>query len=118
MAFTLCSSAAIVIDAGVGVSSTAKASEAILIKVSEDAEGAICLATRYDWISNYSAIASWAKLALSAIASAKAGMELIRYDTGSYSGRGEAEDMINVLYDRYMTGISNLKNYKRPKEEA
>ena len=116
--FTLCTSEAIVIKGGANASSTAIASAAILQQFSNDAEGFVCTATRFDWITNYSAVASFAKLLLADATSNLAGKQLIAYDMSGYTGRGEAEDMINVLHDRALDAITLLKNYKRPEVEA
>ena len=117
MTFTFCSSGAIVQKAGNNANSTAVASSAILEQASNDAEGFICTATRYDWITNYSSIASFAKLCLADAASNLGAKDIIGYDMESI-GRLEASARINLKHDRALDCINLLKNYKRPVEEA
>jgi len=111
MAFNYCTSGAIVTKAGSNVSSTAIASSAIMQQFSNEAEAFINVMTRHDWATaplpstNYLGI-------LSEVASDLAATMLIAYDMSGYTARGEAEDMINILYDRAMKGIKMLADYK------
>lgn len=118
MAFTFCTSGAIVIAAGANVNSTGSTSAAILQQFSNDAEGKICMATRYDWINFYSTAASYAKLVLADAASSLAAIKLMKYDYAGYTNNAEYTSMTNVLYDSYYNAIELLKNYKRPTDEA
>jgi len=118
MSFIFCTSGAIVQKAGVNTNANLSASAAILQQLSDDAEALICMATRYDWVTNYNSASSYAKLILAKIASSEAAKHLIADDMSGYTGRGEAEDMINVLHDDVITGIQLLKNYKRPVDEV
>lgn len=112
MSFTLCTSGAIVMKAGVYVNQTAAVSGAILQQFSDDAEGFINAMTRYDWVANYNAISTNFKPTLSDAASCFAASYLIAYDMSGYTSRGEAESIINVLYDRGMKAIKVLADSK------
>jgi len=115
MSFTFCSSEAIVTAAGDNVNSIAAASYAVLSQYSNDAEGTICMATRYDWITNYPSESSYAKLTLANAASAYGGIKLINYNMAGI-GRVEAESRINVLYDAFLYCVKILKAYKKPED--
>ena len=112
MSFTLCTSGAIVIAAGANVNSSAATSGAILQQFSDEAEGEICENARYDAVANYTGLTSAGKLFLGQLCSNIAGMNLIKYDMSGYTGRGEAEDMINVLYDTKIKGLKLLQDDK------
>jgi hypothetical protein len=116
MSFTLCTSEAIITKAGKNASSTAITSSAILQQFSNEAESFICMATRYDWVGNYSAIVSYAKYILGDAASCIAGNQIMNYDPSGYTGRGEYEDMININYDKAGRIIEYLKKYKFPED--
>lgn len=112
MSFTLCTSGAIVIRGGAGVSTDASTSAAILEQFSDDAEGYINTTTRFDWITNYASVKANFKPMLAVAASCLAAADLIAYDMSGYTGRGEAEDMINILYDRAQKAISKITDDK------
>jgi len=112
MSFLFCTSGAIVIKAGRYPSDTAAASAAILQQFSDDAEGYINAITRYDWIANYSSVSTNFKQVLADAASCLAGAYIIAYDMSGYTSRGEAESMINILYDRAAKAIEALRDEK------
>jgi len=112
MSFILCTSGAIVNKAGINVSSYASTSGAILEQFSNEAEGYICALTRFDWVGNYATISANFKPVLAEAAASIGGAALIAYDMSGYTTRGEAESMINVLYDRSMKAIEALKDSK------
>ncbi len=112
MSFTLCTSGAIVIKAGEYVSSTASLSGTILQQFSDESEGFINSVTRYDWVTNYASIGGEFKQILADASSALAATYLIAYDMGGYTGRGEAESMINILHDRATRAITRLREDK------
>ena len=115
MSFTLCSSYAIVINAGSNINSDAAASAAILELFSNEAEGYICSATRYDWITNYSSYSGYILNNLADCAACIAATKLIGYDMDSV-GRASAGDRINILYDRAGRCIDFLKAIKKPED--
>ena len=112
MSFTLCTSGAIVIKAGINVSDTASTSGAILEQFSNDAEGYINGITRYDWVANYNLIGTNFKTLLADASSCLAASYLIAYDMSGYTSRGEAESLINILYDRAFKAVEALKDEK------
>lgn len=112
MSFKLCSSGAIVIRAGANVNSDASASGAILEQFSNEAEGYVNATTRYDWVTNYTSIGAEFKPMLATATSCLAAADLIAYDMGGYTGRGEAESMINILYDRATRALTKLTDDK------
>lgn len=119
MTYTLCSSAAIVIKAGSNVSSSAKASDAIIQQFASEAESFINAATRYDWVTNWgTASGSLVANSVSDATACIAATSLISYDMSGYTSRSEAEDIINILYDRAGRVIEYLKVYKKPEENA
>lgn len=112
MSFTLCTSGAIVIKAGAGVASGASISPSILEQFSNEAEGFINSATRYDWVTNYASVGSNYKPILADVASCLAACYLIAYDMSGYTSRGEAESLINVLHDKAIRIIEILRDDK------
>ena len=112
MAFTFCTSEAIVVKAGAGANATAIASAAILANFSGYAEATILGVSRHDWVTNYSTAGANAKLILGDIASSLAAIPLITYDMSGYTSRIEAEDMINVQRDIALRGLSIIRDQK------
>lgn len=112
MAFTLCTSGAMVTQAGANVSSTAKTSGAILEQFSSQAEGYINGMTRYDWVGNYGNIGTNFKPILADASACLGAMYLASYDPSGYTSRGEYEDIVNVCYDRAMNAIKVLADEK------
>jgi len=120
MTYTLCTSGAIVAKCGANVSAVAAASDALVQQFALEAEDFVNLATRYDWTKNFTAEVSGAivQYAISDAVASIAGTSLIAYDMSGYMTRGEAEDLINILYDRAGRIIEYLKVYKKPEENA
>ena len=116
MSFTLCTSYAIIRNAGVNSNSDLQASGAYMEQISEEAEGFVCMSTRYDWITNYTALENWIKYNLADAASCIAATKLVAHDMGGYTSRGEAESLINILYDRAGRILGMLKTFKKPEE--
>ncbi len=99
MSFDLCSSNAIVAHAGLNVNVDAAASAALLEQFSEDAEGFITALSRIDWVANATKVPTNMKKALTSACARLGANDLIKTDMGGYTGRGEAEDMININHD-------------------
>ena len=117
MTYNYCTSQAIINKAGANVDSTAKNSGDIIDQFADSAEAYVCAATRYDWISASGAIITGYPniyRIISEVISSTAAIDLISYNFAGYTGRGEAEDLINVLYDKRENGINYLKNMKKP----
>lgn len=108
MAFTLCSSGAIVRKAGKNVSSDVSASGAFISEASNQAEAHIFRKTRKDWVTNYASVDSNAQATLAEVSSSLAAMDLIRYNMDLYP-RKTALGMIDMLYDKAQDGIRDLK---------
>ena len=109
MTETLCTSGAIVFKAGVnGTLPTAEQYTTLI----NQAEGAIAAATRVDWVSTYAALSDNVKKVLEEAASNLAAIYVISYDMSPYTSRIEAEDMVNILRDRYLQNVSILRDIK------
>ena len=110
MSFTLTSSGAIVQKAGSGVNSTAAASSALLAAFSDQAEGTISAATRYDWVTNYGTLDTDIKQTLSDGVSDLAAMKLVAYDMSGYVAKREAETLLDLMRDNSVRIIEFLRN--------
>ena len=111
MPFGYCTSGAIVAKAGKNASSTAIASAALLEQFSTEADAYLNVMTRHDWSTAPLPSASFLPI-LSDVASSIAAIKIISYDMSGFTSRGEAEDMINILYNGIAKGIEMLKDYK------
>ena len=112
MAFTLCTSGAIVTKAGENADATAIASGAILEQFSNEAEAYINAVSRHDWIANFSTIATNTKTLLGEACSNLGGIYVIQYNMSGFSTIVEAEDMVNILWARLDKVINLLKDQK------
>ena len=112
MSFTLCSSGAIVRKAGANVNSSAAASGVLLAEFCDEAEGALCAITRYDWVTNYASVKASFKPILTDIVSDLAAMKLISYDMSGYTQLTETQTMLNVMFDNIQRNLGAIK----PKE--
>jgi len=72
-------------------------------------ESFINVSTRYNWSDAYSGLNADVKGILKECASNLAAIYVISYDMSGFTSIGEAEDMINVLYQRAMDCIEILK---------
>jgi len=109
MAFTFCTSEAIVRKAGSGADLTICASGAALTDWSDNAESFINCATRKNWTDAYGALNIDVKYVLSETASDLAAINIVGYNMVSYATRVDAEDLINVLWARSARNIEVLK---------
>lgn len=109
MSYTLTTSYAIVLKCGVGIASTTAASNAIIAKFCDQAEGVINTLTRKDWVADYSTITTNFKPILDDAASDYAAMKLIAYDLDAYSKVLMAQTMIDLMRDNFERSISALK---------
>ena len=100
--------------AGANASSTSKA-EAYVNDYMTQAESLINVITRANWSDSYSGLNVDVKGVLKEIASNLAAIYVITYDLSGYTSRVEAEDMINVLRDAALRGMSILKD-KKPQD--
>jgi hypothetical protein len=67
----------------------------------KEAEGIICGLARYDFVTNYSSLTAIAKEMLREAAACLAAIAVISYDMSGYTSRIEAEDMINILWEKF-----------------
>jgi hypothetical protein len=104
-----CKNANIQAYAGINANATAKAVAATDVYVL-DVEAAINVATRKNWSDAYSGLNADVKYILMQTAAARCAMIVIANDTSSYASPAEAELMINVLYNIYVTNIELLKD--------
>jgi hypothetical protein len=108
-----CKNANIQAYAGINANTTSKAVTATDVYVL-DVEAAINVATRKNWSDLYAAgsLNADVKYILMQTAAARCAMIVIQNDTSAYSSSAEAELMLNVLYNIYVTNIELLKDVK------
>jgi len=109
MSYTLCTSGAATYKSGKYATSAVLGSETILNNFSDDAEGFVEQATNTDWVSNFAALSTSIKQALSDIVSSLIAMKIISYDMGAYSSMREAETLLDINDNIATKGILNLK---------
>ena len=97
--------------AGTGASATAKAVAATDVYVLE-IESLINCMTRYNWSDAYAGLNADVKEILKGVGSDLAAIYVIQWDMSGYTSRTEAEDMINVLRDSALRGMSILRDKK------
>jgi len=76
------------------------------------AESTVNLICRYNFSDNYATLNADVKGLLSDIVSSLVAIEAICYDMSGYTSRIEAEDVINVLRDNALRGLSILRDKK------
>ena len=103
-------------------------SDEILVKAGENYDtsiteariNALCLqvesfincATRYNWSDAYSGLNADVKGILSELESNLVAIYIISFNMAGYTSRIEAEDMINILRDASLRGLSILRDKK------
>jgi len=97
--------------AGANCSAVSKA-EAYTNDYVTQAESLINSICRYNFSDAYAALNVDTKGILKQIASDLAAIYVIQYDMSGFSSRVEAEDMINVLRDSALRGLSILRDKK------
>ena len=97
---------------GAGASTTANV-EAYINDYMSQVESFINVVCRYNFSDNYSSLNADVKGILKEVASNLAAIYVIQYDFSGYTSRIEAEDMINVLRDAALRGISVLRDKKQ-----
>lgn len=109
MAFTLCTSQAILILAGTAANSLAIDSTAgkFLPAISDMIEGEVVAYTQYDWLSNIASLKN--SFAISHVVAAGCAMHAVDYDKSGYIG-DEADKKLDLLADRYLTGLIRLSD--------
>ena len=97
--------------AGANASATSKA-EAYINDFMTQVESFINVLCRYNFSDNYSTLNADVKGILKEIASNLAAIYVIQYDMSGFTSRVEAEDMINILRDASLRGLSVLRDKK------
>ena len=97
---------------GAGASATSN-TEAYINQYMTEAESEINVFTRHNWSDDYSGLDADKKGILKMVASNLAAIMVIAYDFSGYNSRVEAEDMINILRDAALRGMSILKDKKQ-----
>ena len=97
--------------AGANCSVVSKA-EAYTNDYVSQAESTINSMCRYNFSDNYAVLNVDTKAVLKDVASCLAAIYVIQYDMSGFTSRTEAEDMINVLRDSALRGLSILRDKK------
>lgn len=97
--------------AGANASATSKA-EAYVNSYMTQVESYINAFCRYNFSDNYASLNVDVKGILKDVASSLAAIYVIQYDMSGFTSRTEAEDMINILRDGALRGLSVLRDKK------
>ena len=97
--------------AGINANATAKATAATDVYVLE-VESEVNVLTRYNWSDAYSGLNDDVKKILKEVTSNICAIYVIQSDMSGFTSRIEAEDMINVLRDAALRGMSILRDKK------
>ena len=97
--------------AGTNANATAKATAATDVYVLE-VEGLINALTRFNWSDAYSGLNADVKDVLKMVTSNICAIYVIQWDMSGFTSRIEAEDMINILRDQALQGLSLLRDKK------
>ena len=109
MTETLCDSGAVKIKAGANAATLTASQYTDIIN---RAEGFVCAAARYDFITNYANISNIGKNFLKDVTSSKAAIEVINYDMSGFTSRTEAQVMLDINYSILVDGINLLRDEK------
>ncbi len=109
-----CTVAEVERKAGANASATSKA-EGYVDDYTTQAESLINSICRFNFSDAYSTLNVDVKGILKEVASNIAAIYVIQYDMSGYTSRIEAEDMINVLRDAALRGLSILRD-KKPQD--
>lgn len=119
MAGIMTLSGLVIIKAGKGISSDltgtgaqGMSADTIIVKFINEAESTINAITRYNYTDTYAALDADVKEILAGIASNLAAIHCISYDMSGYTTRIEAEDIINILRDGALRGLSIIRDQK------
>ena len=98
--------------AGANASATSKA-EAYVNDYMTQAESLINAVCRFNFSDAYSGLNTDVKGLLKEVSSNIAAIYVIQYDMSGYTSRVEAEDMVNILRDAALRGLSILRDKKQ-----
>lgn len=90
--------------------STVSKAEAYVNQYMTEVESQINVLANFNFSDAYSGLNVDVKGILKEVASNLAAIYVIQYDMSGFTSRGEAEDMISVLRDGALRGLSLLKN--------
>ena len=77
-----------------------------------DAEALVCCVGRYDFITNWASLDANSKRMLTDIVGSLAAIMAVNYDMSVFTSRTEAENIINILRDNALRGLSVLRDFK------
>jgi hypothetical protein len=116
MVVTMTSSGAVLVKAGVGVSTDisevgvyGQTADTILTEFINQSESEVNVTTKIDYTAAYGTLSNDTKKVLDMIVSNLAAIYAVEYDMSGYSTRGEAESQINVLNNAAIRGMELLK---------
>lgn len=112
MSWTLCTSGSAISFAGSGANSTIILSGSTLQDWADKSEGYIVAVTRRDWVDSYSSVDPGVKGILGNVCAAMVAKKIVTYDMSGYSGKREAETILDVLDDEIQRGLTDLKDFK------
>ncbi len=113
MTTTMCLSGGALFKAGLNVNTALATTGGDNIDmVINQAESTINTITRTDYTKKYAGLSNNVKKILEQVCQDLTAIDLIKYDMSGYTDRVEAEDMINVLRDAALRGLSILKDMK------
>lgn len=103
---TLAAQADVELKAGANASALTSGQYDSLI---EQAEGAICTESQYNWVDDYASLNDDFRQILLDAASAHAAISAINYDMSGFTSRAEAQVMIDVNIWRFNNAMKLLK---------
>jgi hypothetical protein len=106
---TFCNSGAVILKSGSNVSTAL--TDTHYTQLINQAEAAICCATRVNYIDTYATLNTDFKTILEDAASSHAALSAIGYDMKNYT-RTEAQTLLDVNYTRYNDALELLKDKK------
>lgn len=108
---TLCTSSNVEKFTGAKGSATADA-EAFTNVTILMAEGYICTASRYDWVSSYASVSSIGKELLRNATAAWAALIGISYDQSGYTSKEESQSMMDLCWSMVKETVNLLRDDK------
>ena len=109
MAVTLCTVYEAQMKAGKNVSVSGGDANFMESFINE-AEGYVCMRTRYNWIAAHAGLSAYVKYILRLAVSNLAAMYAIQYDMAGFTTRTEAETMLDVLRDGFVKAMEVLED--------
>lgn len=112
MSWTLTTSGAAVVKAGLNQNSTIGLSGVAMTSWSNQAEGRIEAETRRSWVDNYSLLSTGIQNILDDVCSSMIAKQIITYDMSNFTNKAEAITMLNVHDDIVREGLKILRDFK------